>query len=326
MAPKNVRVKKIKSKKSRNLEEGNQSTPEDMETNTQTDGGQETQPDLQSDSIPATVTTTESENKRYGDARETSQITERKSDATEVSASDVKERLHWFGRRRSESRKIEPEEKPDGAILWKKARMTKEGIVVDPGLAVVVKRICIQSYGLSIMDKASFHEKVGPNEAVKVACVLTTMKEMNVDDEIEYVGGDPRPPEKKGPRSCELSVDNIKNKVAFGTIFDDPVNSIVHGVPMQPGHNNRMEGFLAKKKEKNQLQRSVVMFKEVEGSPQQSSGHECGYVVMRYMKDIIEDKKMTFITKWASKSRKSYKMEELDVVCIETLAYIQDKI
>ncbi|KAL8120744.1 hypothetical protein AgCh_017792 [Apium graveolens] len=37
--------------------------------------------------------------------------------------------------------RLKPGEKPDCAILWKKARMTKEGIVVDPGLAVVVKRI-----------------------------------------------------------------------------------------------------------------------------------------------------------------------------------------
>ena len=41
----------------------------------------------------------------------------------------------------------------------------------------------------------------------------------------------------QGPRSCELSVDNIENKVAFGTIFDDTeLNTVVHGVPIQPGH------------------------------------------------------------------------------------------
>ncbi|KAL8107213.1 hypothetical protein AgCh_023866 [Apium graveolens] len=219
--------------------------------------------------------------------------------------------------------------------------------------------------GSPLSDNASFKEKTGPKEAVKATCVLTKMKEMNVDDEIEYVGGDPPPPEKKAPQSCELSVDNIKNKVAFGMIFDDPVNSIVHGVPMQPGHirvsvdgaiqedvllsvpiegeletvrqaigstvswpqdlitvaslmNNRKEGFSAKKKEKNQLQSAmktlnahtgrgniVLKIKNLAGSPKQPGGHECGYVVMRYMKDIIEDKEMTFITKWANKSRKS---------------------
>ncbi|KAL8105256.1 hypothetical protein AgCh_029157 [Apium graveolens] len=522
-----------------------------MEINTQANGGHATQPDLQSDSVPATVTTTKSEKKRYGVARGpsamskvvikkaqgkkfkvrcnyigviigrvrhtlqsyirmlartiilidikswpfverelknklwkyiqgdkkklrkpptrygfvgTSQITERKSDAMKVKAGRLK-----------------PGEKLDRAILWKKARMTKKCIVVDPDLAVVVKRISSRSgklcqpqtmvrfskkkckiiktkllardrqrdkemertrhemeltklkmertkqemertkqemaelkylisasnlMGSPLSDNASFQEKAGPKEAVKTTCVLTKMKEMNVDDEIEYVGGDSPPPEKKAPRSCELSVDNIKNKVAFGSIFDDPMNSVVHGVPMQPEHvrvsmdgaiqadsllplpiegeletvrqaigstvswpqdlitvaspvNNRKEGFSAKRKEKNQLQ-SVTMFKEVEvtdsvpkgfnllykhattimkenedsivipcdteGSSKQPGGHECGYVVMRNMKDIIEDKEMTFITKWANKSRKSYKMEKLDVVRIEALAYIQDKI
>ncbi|KAL8135328.1 hypothetical protein AgCh_010117 [Apium graveolens] len=266
----------------------------------------------------------------------TSQITERKSDATEVSVSDVKKGYICLEEEELKAGRLKPGEKPDRAILWKKACTTNEGIVVDPGLAVVVKRI-------------------------------DNLLEMKERGEFQPSGSD------DAPRSCELSVDNIKNKVAFDTIFDDPVNSVVHGVPMQPGHvrvsvdgaiqadallpmpiegeletvrqaigstvswpqdlitvaslvNNRNEGFSLKKKEKNQLQRLVAMFKEVEGSPKQPGGHEYGYVVMRYMKDIIEDKEMTFITKWANKSRKSYKMEELNVVCIEALAYIQDKI
>ncbi|KAK1381491.1 hypothetical protein POM88_028235 [Heracleum sosnowskyi] len=59
------------------------------------------------------------------------------------------------------------------------------------------------------------------------------------------------------------------------------------------------------------------------GSPKQPGGTECGYVVMRYMKDIFEDKDMKFIAKWAAKTRKSYKREELDDVRFETLGHIQ---
>lgn len=45
---------------------------------------------------------------------------------------------------------------------------------------------------------------------------------------------------------------------------------------------------------------------------------------MRYMKDIIEDKEMEFITKWGMKNRKSYYTEEdLEVVHCEALDYIQ---
>ena len=36
---------------------------------------------------------------------------------------------------------------------------------------------------------------------------------------------------------CELSVENIENKVAFGTVFNDNnLNLVVHGVPLKPGH------------------------------------------------------------------------------------------
>ncbi|KAK1359327.1 hypothetical protein POM88_043801 [Heracleum sosnowskyi] len=40
-------------------------------------------------------------------------------------------------------------------------------------------------------------------------------------------------------------------------------------------------------------------------------------------KDIFEDKDMKFIAKWAAKTRKSYKREELDDVRFETLGHIQ---
>ncbi|KAL8148225.1 hypothetical protein AgCh_005544 [Apium graveolens] len=60
------------------------------------------------------------------------------------------------------------------------------------------------------------------------------------------------------------------------------------------------------------------------GSPKQPGGYECGYVVMRYMKEIFEDKEMKFITKWVAKTRKCYTREELDEVRFETLQYVQE--
>ena len=33
------------------------------------------------------------------------------------------------------------------------------------------------------------------------------------------------------------------------------------------------------------------------GSPKQPGRHECNYFVMRYMKDIIDDKELTFTSK-----------------------------
>ncbi|KAK1367840.1 hypothetical protein POM88_033932 [Heracleum sosnowskyi] len=44
---------------------------------------------------------------------------------------------------------------------------------------------------------------------------------------------------------------------------------------------------------------------------------------VQYLSDIFEDKDMKFIAKWAAKTRKSYKREELDDVRFETLGHIQ---
>ncbi|KAL6565566.1 hypothetical protein OROHE_004621 [Orobanche hederae] len=66
--------------------------------------------------------------------------------------------------------------------------------------------------------------------------------------------------------------------------------------------------------------------KNLAGTPKQPSGYECGYVAMRYMKDIIEDKEFSFHKKWISKSRKCYQMEELDEVRNEALSFIEQHI
>ncbi|XP_074364814.1 uncharacterized protein LOC141705829 [Apium graveolens] len=67
-------------------------------------------------------------------------------------------------------------------------------------------------------------------------CKPPKVKEILVNDDcLAY--DQPPPSEKKGPQICELSVDSIKNKVAFGTIFeDDEMNISVYGVPLKPEH------------------------------------------------------------------------------------------
>lgn len=40
----------------------------------------------------------------------------------------------------------------------------------------------------------------------------------------------------QGPKKCELAVETIENKVAFGLLFDDEnMNKSIHGVALQPG-------------------------------------------------------------------------------------------
>ncbi|KAK1368206.1 hypothetical protein POM88_034298 [Heracleum sosnowskyi] len=60
------------------------------------------------------------------------------------------------------------------------------------------------------------------------------------------------------------------------------------------------------------------------GSPKQPGSDECGYVVMRYMRDIILDEDMySFSTKWLLKTQTSYKIEELEEVRQKTLKHIE---
>ncbi|KAL8112149.1 hypothetical protein AgCh_019735 [Apium graveolens] len=66
--------------------------------------------------------------------------------------------------------------------------------------------------------------------------------------------------------------------------------------------------------------------KFLSGSPKQPGGTECAYVVMRYMKEIINDTRLTFTTKWLQKTRMCYTEEQLDEVRVEALGYIQEHI
>ncbi|KAL8125305.1 hypothetical protein AgCh_012841 [Apium graveolens] len=66
--------------------------------------------------------------------------------------------------------------------------------------------------------------------------------------------------------------------------------------------------------------------KFLSGSPRQPGGTECAYIVMRYMKEIINDTRLTFTTKWLQKTRMCYTEEQLDEVRVEALGYIQEHI
>ncbi|KAL6582610.1 hypothetical protein OROMI_004688 [Orobanche minor] len=80
-----------------------------------------------------------------------------------------------------------------------------------------------------LSEHASCEAKVASPSVVKDLVPL-----MVQDD--ECVPTQPIPPENKGMRKCELAVDTIENKVAFGLVFDDEeLNKFIHGVPLPPG-------------------------------------------------------------------------------------------
>ncbi|XP_062011068.1 uncharacterized protein LOC133727496 [Rosa rugosa] len=62
------------------------------------------------------------------------------------------------------------------------------------------------------------------------------------------------------------------------------------------------------------------------GAPKQVGGGECGYYVMRYMKELIEDPMLSFAQKWSRKSKRtSYSQEQIDEVRIEWSEFVTRK-
>ncbi|XP_024179791.2 uncharacterized protein LOC112185725 [Rosa chinensis] len=68
--------------------------------------------------------------------------------------------------------------------------------------------------------------------------------------------------------------------------------------------------------------RSSVLWKNLAGIPPQPSSTECGYFVMRYMRDIIEDKDLSFVRKWERRSNYMYSQEDIDVIRNEWAKFV----
>ncbi|KAK1355130.1 hypothetical protein POM88_048386 [Heracleum sosnowskyi] len=108
-----------------------------------------------------------------------------------------------------------------------------------------------------------------------------------------------------------VSVEMMEGKPSFSVLtyeaLEDALKRALRTFNSQTGRGNR-----------------TPKVQNLAGSPKQPSSHECGYVVMRYMRDIILDEDMyLFSTKWLLKTRTSYKIEELAEVRHKTLKHIE---
>ncbi|KAM2940088.1 hypothetical protein COP2_029488 [Malus domestica] len=56
--------------------------------------------------------------------------------------------------------------------------------------------------------------------------------------------------------------------------------------------------------------------------PLQEGTVECGYYVMKYMKEIIDDPNCSIITKFKEKA--TYTQQEIDALRIERVEYVDD--
>ncbi|BBN69267.1 hypothetical protein Prudu_862S000400 [Prunus dulcis] len=69
--------------------------------------------------------------------------------------------------------------------------------------------------------------------------------------------------------------------------------------------------------------RKAVIWKTLSGTPKQPSSVECGYYVMRFMRDIIMDPSLAFENKYAKGNQEApYPQEAIDEVRNEWAEFV----
>ncbi|KAM5573609.1 hypothetical protein ABKV19_013246 [Rosa sericea] len=108
-----------------------------------------------------------------------------------------------------------------------------------------------------------------------------------------------------------LSVVNPDEEVVH---FMDPLKRRLCAGEWKSIVDNSIKIFNAQKGRKG---RKIIQWKNLAGIPEQTDSKTCGYFVMRYMKEIVEDKNLEFATKWERKSNLAYTQKDIDVVRAE---------
>ncbi|KAK1397422.1 hypothetical protein POM88_007285 [Heracleum sosnowskyi] len=171
----------------------------------------------------------------------------------------------------------------------------------------------LKGMGITNILSPKLSEMASRGQKVASPSVVKDLDQLLVDDD-DCVPIKPFPLENKGLRKCELAVDTVENKRVILIVCSScriiPIAIgywAVVAFNIQAGRGNK-----------------ALIVKYISGCPKQPGGIECGYVVMRYMKEIVMDSEMSFLKKWSSKSCKlSCSRVELDEVRCETAAHIE---
>ncbi|XP_004300546.1 PREDICTED: sentrin-specific protease 1-like [Fragaria vesca subsp. vesca] len=108
-----------------------------------------------------------------------------------------------------------------------------------------------------------------------------------------------------------LTIINEEKNICY---YMDPLHSETYPVGWKSVVNNGIKKYNEKRGGGHQ---KIPQWKTLKG-PKQPSNVECGYYVMRYMKEIVEDKGIFFSKKWGPKKSSSAYMERaVDEVCLE---------
>ncbi|KAK1371536.1 hypothetical protein POM88_037628 [Heracleum sosnowskyi] len=190
----------------------------------------------------------------------------------------------------------------------------------------------LKAMGLANIPSPKLSQMASCGQKVASPSVVKDLDQLLVDDD-DCVPIKPIPPENKGPRKSIISsyMAYLHSKGNPDRLFLLPHNTNCHWilVLMWGGEifvlNPLPRSTTFPDLEKS-ISRAVVAFniqaergnkapivKYLSGCPKQPGGIKCGYVVMRYMKEIVMDSEMSFLKKWSAKSRKlSCSRAELD--------------
>ncbi|KAL6559628.1 hypothetical protein OROGR_004745 [Orobanche gracilis] len=78
------------------------------------------------------------------------------------------------------------------------------------------------------------------------------------------------------------------------------------------GKNPQREGWLA----------SRGTLEEVKGVPEQFGSTDCGFFIMRYMKDIVEDKNLDLLQRYMATPPHAYTPKHIDEVRVEWVRFL----
>ncbi|XP_040361684.1 uncharacterized protein LOC121049161 [Rosa chinensis] len=108
-----------------------------------------------------------------------------------------------------------------------------------------------------------------------------------------------------------LTVANLTEEVVY---FMDPLKRRLITGEWRTIVDNSIKIFNVQKHRKG---RKTVQWKNCAGIPEQMGDKTCGYWIMHYMRDIVEDKNQEWSAKWERKANHYYTMENVDAVRAE---------
>ncbi|BFG35356.1 hypothetical protein CerSpe_216300 [Prunus speciosa] len=113
-----------------------------------------------------------------------------------------------------------------------------------------------------------------------------------------------------------LTIVNVDKETIY---FMDPLNRIIIDEEWKQVVNTAIKVLNVKRNRKG---RKTPQWIILMGTPKQPTNTECGYFVMRYMKEIIEDKNLEFASKWSKTNDCTYTQNQIDEVRSEWADYV----